>query len=33
MEMGCETLEDAKARMRELQRKIDEQIEEIRNSL
>lgn len=33
MEKGCTTIEEAKARMRELQREIDEQIEEIRQSL
>jgi hypothetical protein len=33
MEMGCTTIEEAKTRMRELQRDIDEQIEEIRKSL
>lgn len=33
MEMGCNTLEEAKARMNELRRSIDEQIEEIRKSL
>jgi hypothetical protein len=33
MEMGCKTIEEAKARMHELQREIDAQIEEIRQSL
>lgn len=33
MEMGCKSLEEAKARMAELRREIDEQIEEIRKSL
>lgn len=33
MEMGCTTIEEAKARMHELQRGIEAQIEEIRKSL
>lgn len=33
MEMGCTTIEEAKARMRELQRDIEARVEEIRQSL
>ena len=33
VQMGCKSLEDAKAKMAELRREIDQQIEEIRKSL